>query len=246
MGSARLVAWTLLGAVLAVMFISCANVANLLLARAANRQTELAIRAAIGISRARLLRQMLTESLLLAITGEVIGCALGAVLLRVLASINPEGIPHLTNASLDGRVLLISLALSLLAGILFGIAPAFGRPRADALGSSRSVAPRSSTALKNTLVGAQIALSTVVRSLWNLETQPLGMQTNHVLTAQLVLPSSRYVKPEERVAFFNQVERKLGAIPGLYPLACALNRILHRLPVREMNRTAVSEPGALR
>ncbi|MFZ0594717.1 MAG: FtsX-like permease family protein, partial [Bryobacteraceae bacterium] len=91
MGSARLAAWTLLGAVLAVMLISCANVANLLLARAAGRQTELAIRMAIGISRGRLLRQMLTESLLLAMSGGVIGCALGALLLRLAIWADPNG-----------------------------------------------------------------------------------------------------------------------------------------------------------
>ncbi len=223
MGSAQFVAWTLLGAVLAVMLISCANVANLLLARAAGRQTEFAIRAAIGITRARLLRQMLTESLLLAFAGDVIGCGLGFMLLRILVSANPNGIPHLANATTDGRVLVISLALSLLAGLFFGIAPALQQPGSEALGSSRSVAPRSSSTLKNSLVATQIALSTVllasagllVRSLWNIETQPLGMQTGHVLSAQLILPASRYTKPEERVAFFNEVERKLGAIPGV-------------------------------
>jgi predicted permease len=226
MGTAKLAAWTLLGAVLAVMLISCANVANLLLARAAGRQTEFAIRAAIGISRARLFRQMLTESLLLAVAGGVLGCVVGAALLRMIVSADPNGIPHLADASLDGRVLALSLALSLLAGLLFGLAPAFQRPGAEALGSSRSIAPRSATTFKNILVAAQIAFSTVllaasgllVRSLWNLESQPLGMETNRVLTAQLVLPSSRYTKPEERIAFFNQVEQQLGAIPGIRAL----------------------------
>ena len=226
MGSAQLAAWTLLGAVLAVMLISCANVANLLLARAAGRQSEFAIRTALGVSRARLLRQMLTESLLLAVIGEVIGCVLGFALLRILVWADPDAIPHLANASLDGRVLVVSLALSLLAGLLFGLAPAFQQSRAEALSNSRGIAPRSSTTLKNTLVAAQIALSTVlvasagllVRSLWNLETQSLGMQTEHVLTAQLILPSSRYTKPEQRVTFFNHVEQKLGAIPGIRAL----------------------------
>ena len=223
MGGAQLAAWTLLGAVLAVMLISCANVANLLLARAASRQTEFAIRSAIGINRSRLVRQMLTESLLLAMGGGLLGCAFGAVVLRLVLAGDPNGIPHLANASLDGRVLALSFGLSVMAGLLFGVAPAFQRPRAEALGASRSVAPRSSTTLKNTLVAAQIALSTVllacagllVRSLWNIETQPLGMQTNHIMTAQLVLPSGRYTKPEERVAFFNQVEQQIGRIPGV-------------------------------
>ncbi len=223
MQGARLAAWTLLGAVMVVMLISSANVANLLLARAAGRQTELAIRAAIGISSGRLLRQMLTESLLLACGGGLLGCALGVVFLRIAVAADPNGIPHLADASLDGRVLLISLSLSVVSGVLFGLAPAFRHRRTDALVSSRNVAPRSSTTLKNTLVAAQIALSTVLlaaaglllRSLWNVETQSLGMETSHVLTAQLVLPSSRYTKPEQSVAFFNQVEQQIGAISGI-------------------------------
>ncbi|HWF46698.1 MAG TPA: ABC transporter permease [Bryobacteraceae bacterium] len=222
-GSAQLAAWTLLGAVLAVMLISCANVANLLLARAAVRQGELAIRSALGISRGRLLSQMLTESLLLAFGGGAIGCLFGAALLRVAVSADPDGIPYLVTASIDGRVLAISMGLSILSGIVFGLIPAFQCQRPEELGSARGVTQRYSTGLKNTLVVTQIALSTMllaaggllVRSLWNLETQPLGMQTGHVLTAQLVLPASRYIKPEERVNFFNQVERQLGAIPGI-------------------------------
>ncbi len=226
MAGAQLAAWTLLAAVLSVLLVACANVANLLLARAAGRQTEFAIRTAIGIARARLLRQLLTESLLLAIAGDVIGCVLAALLLRILSAANPAAIPELASASLDGRILVVSLALSLLAGLSFGVAPAFYQSSAALLGSSRSVAPRSSTLFKNTLVAAQIALSTglltaaglLVRSLWNLETQSLGMQTEQVLTAQLILPTSRYTKPEQRIAFFNQVEQKLSAIPGLRAL----------------------------
>ncbi|MBV8812678.1 MAG: FtsX-like permease family protein [Acidobacteriaceae bacterium] len=223
MGGAQLAAWMLMGAVLAVLLISCANVANLLLARAAGRRTEFAIRAAIGISPVRLVGQMLTESLLLAISGGIIGCAMAVVLLRMLASADPDAIPHLNGASLDSRVLAFSLTLCLVTGLFFGIAPIFQRSRAEDLGSSRSIAPRSATSFKNILVAAQITFSTVllaaagllVRSLWNLETQSLGMERNRVLTAQLVLPSSRYTKPEERIAFFNQVQRQLEGIPGV-------------------------------
>lgn len=223
MGSSELAAWTLLGAVLMVMLISCANVANLLLARMAGRQTELAIRTAIGISRARLLCQLLTESLLLALTGGIIGCAVGSLLLRVLISADRDGIPHLADASLDGRVLIFSLLLSLLTGVTFGLAPALQQRRSESSDWARVVAPRSSTLLKNGLVVAQIGLSIVLvsaaglltRSLWNLETQSLGMRTGHVMTAQLILPASRYSKPEERIAFFNQIEQKLNATPGI-------------------------------
>jgi predicted permease len=226
MEGATLAAQTLLGSVLLVMLIACANVANLLLARAASRQTELAIRAAVGVSRARLLAQMLTESVLLALSGGIIGIALGAVFLHIAIAADPNGIPQLANASLDSRVLAISVVLSLLAGLVFGVAPALKRPRTEALGSWRSAAPRSSGTFKNVLMLAQIAVSTVlvtaaallVRSLWNLETQPLGMQTEHVLTAHVILPSSRYRKPQERFAFFNQVEQQIGTIPGVRAL----------------------------
>ncbi len=223
MGSAMLASWTLLGAALAVLLISAANVANLLLARSASRQAELAVRAALGISRGRLIRQMLTESLLLAVAGCAAGCGLALAILRILVALAPNSLPHLADASLDGRVLAVSLLLSIAAGLLFGLAPAMQQPHAEALGSSRSVSPRSSTLFKNALVVSQIAISTVlitaagllVRSLWNLETQSLGMQPEHVLTAQLALPASRYKKPEERIALFNLIEQELKSIPGV-------------------------------
>ena len=227
MGSARLAAFTLFAAVLSVLLISCANVANLLLARAAGRRTEFAIRIALGVSRLRLLRQMLAESLLLSLTGGVLGCAFAAVLLRLFVHQNADAIPHLADASLDLRVLTFSVLLSLFSGLLFGLAPALFSPKVEDLAMARSVAPRSSTLFKNALVSAQIALSIVLlssaglllRSLWKLETQPLGMATSNVLTARLVLPSSRYIKPEDRISFFNQLEQQLNAIPGVQSVA---------------------------
>ncbi len=223
MQGAKTASWTLFGSVMAVMLISCANVANLLLARSAGRQRELAIREALGVSRARLMRQMIVESLPLALAGGVLGCGLAAALLRVLIAMAPHGVPHLANASLDSRVLAFSLGASIFSGLLFGLAPAMQKPRTEALGSSRSTAPKSSARLKNLLVAGQIAISTVllasagllVRSLWNLESQPLGMHAERVLTAQLILPVSRYTKPEERIAFFNLVEQQIGWIPGV-------------------------------
>ena len=121
---ARLASWILLGAVLAVLLIACANVANLLLARAATRQRELAVRLALGASRGRLVRQTLTESLLLAATGGAAGCLLAAALLRIFVAIAPEGIPRLQQATVDLRVLLFTLVVSLACGIVFGLAPA--------------------------------------------------------------------------------------------------------------------------
>lgn len=223
MGGSEMAAWTLLAAALAVVLISCTNIANLLLARAAGRQAELAIRRALGVSEQRLIAQMMTESVLLAIAGGALGCGLGYVLLRILVAADPSALPHLADASLDTRVLVFSLGLSLLCGLLFGVAPALQRPREGLQGTSARVAQRSSTRLKHALVATQIALSIVlltsasllVRSLWNLEQQPLGMDSQRVITAQLALPSSAYRKPEERIAFFNNVERQVSAIPGV-------------------------------
>ena len=136
---ARLASWVLLGSVLAVLLIACANVANLLLARAATRERELAVRAALGAGRGRLFRQALTESTLLALAGGAAGCALAFGLLRFFVAIAPEGIPRLHQAGVDLRVLTFTLLLSLVCGVLFGLAPALESPRAETLRAGRSL-----------------------------------------------------------------------------------------------------------
>ena len=218
----RLASWILLGAVLAVLLIACANVANLLLARAAARRRELAVRAALGAGRGRLIRQTLTESLTLAAAGGVVGCALAFALLRFFVGIAPEGIPRLSQAGVDGRVLLFSLAVSLCAGVLFGLAPAVQNPRAETLAGWRTLGTRHHT-FRQGLVAAQIAVSLVLlagaslllRSLWNLENQPLGMRTDGVLTATVTLGQQSYADPARRLAFFEEWEARLRRIPGV-------------------------------
>ncbi len=126
---ARIASWVLLGAVIAVLLIACANIANLLLARSMNRRKELAVRAALGASRARLARQALTESALLAIAGGTAGCALAWALLRVFIGIAPSSIPHMEQASLDPRALLFAIAVSIASGLFFGLAPALPKSR---------------------------------------------------------------------------------------------------------------------
>ncbi len=213
---AHLASWILLCAVLAVLAIACANVANLLLARAAARQRELAVRAALGASRARLARQTLTESLLLAATGGAAGCLLAAALLRVFVAIAPEGIPRLQQATVDPRVMLITLAVSLLCGLLFGLAPALEPARAETLAGWRSLGNRHYL-FRHALVAAQICMSLVLltgaslllRSFWNLENQPLGMRTNSVLTATVTLGQQAYAEPQRQLAFFEELERRL-------------------------------------
>ena len=223
---ARLASWILLGSVLAVLLIACANVANLLLARAAARRRELAVRAALGASRARLVRQTLTESLMLATAGGVVGCALAFALVRFFVAIAPEGIPRLNQAGLDGRVLLFSLAISLLAGVLFGLAPALQNPRAETLAGWRTLGTRHHL-FRQGLVAAQIAVSLVLlagaslllRSLWNLQNQPLGMRTDGVLTATVTLGQTSYADGVRRLAFFEEWEARLRRIPGVTDVA---------------------------
>jgi predicted permease len=223
---ARLASWILLGAVLAVLLIACANVANLLLARAAMRQRELAVRLALGASRSRMVRQTLTESLLLAGIGGLAGCLLAAALLRIFVAIAPEGIPRLQQATVDLRVLLFTMAVSLGSGILFGLAPALRNPRAETLTGWRSLGARHYL-FRHSLVAAQICASLVLltgaslllRSLWNLQNQPLGMRTGNVVTATVTLGQKSFDDPARQLAFFEELETRLARIPGVTQLA---------------------------
>jgi len=222
-GDARLASWILLGAVLAVLLIACANVANLLVARAAARQKELAVRVALGASRGRLVRQALAESLLLALGGGAAGCLLAALLLRLFLAAAPEGIPYLRHAALDPRVLSFTLAVAIISGMLFGLAPALTGSRADNLSGVRAVGPRRQF-FRQGLVAIQIAASLVLlsaaslllRSLWNLQNQPLGMQTGNVVTATVTLGSQVYRDPARRLALFEELETRLVRLPGVY------------------------------
>jgi len=225
---ARLASWLLFGAVLALLALACANVANLLLARAASRRGELAMRAALGASRGRLMRQMLAEGLVLSIAGGVVACLFAAVLLRTFIAISPEGLLRLSQARLDGRVLLFALGCALAAAVFTGWLPAWERLSPDALAGWRAAgAPR--TRSRQTLVTAQVALSLLllsgasllVRSLWKLESAPLGFQPERVLTASFTLNRQRYRSAAQQDAFYDELERQLKGIPGMS--RCALS-----------------------
>ncbi len=219
---ARLASWTLLGAVLAVLLIACANVANLLLARSTARRKETAVQVALGASRARLIGQGLTESVLLGMLGGAGGCALAAILLRVFASISPNGILRLEQATLDGRVLAAALGMSILSGMLFGFAPALTPATMEALTETRTTGSRRRW-LGPAMLCAEIALSVVLlsaaglllRSFWKLQNVPLGMRPAHVSAVALVLGVHDYPQPEARAAFFDEVERRAAQIPGV-------------------------------
>jgi predicted permease len=223
----RLASWVLLGSVLAVLLIACANVANLLLARSATREREFAVRAALGAGRGGLARQALAESMLMALAGGAAGCALAFALLRLFIAIAPEGIPQLHRAGVDLRVLLFTLLLSLLCGVLFGLAPAIQISRLASLKAGRSLGGR--LLFRQSLVAVQICVSLMLlagaglllRSLWNLQNEPLGIRTDRVVTAAVTLGRASYPAPAQRLAFFEEMEQRLHRIPGAAEVAVA-------------------------
>ncbi|HEU5409729.1 MAG TPA: ABC transporter permease [Candidatus Acidoferrales bacterium] len=223
---ARLASWILFGAVLAVLLIACANVANLLLARSTSRRREFAIRSALGAAPTRLLRQTLTESVMLAVTGGVLGCGFAYALLKMFVAISPQGILHLDDATLDLRVLLFTIAVSVISGLFFGFASAHRHSSNNAL-YGRASSGLSRAFFRRALVSAQIAISFVllvgagllIRSLDNLERVPLGMDTSGVITATISLNPRLYGDMARRENFFNDVEQRLHQLPGVSAFA---------------------------
>jgi putative ABC transport system permease protein len=222
----RVASWVLLGAVLAVLLVACTNVANLLLARATARQRELAVRTALGATRGRLVRQALTESSVFGLLGGLTGCWLAYLLLRLFVSIAPQGIPRLTQASIDGRVLLFALGVSLLSGVFFGLAPGMRSPAPELL-TGKEGSGGYHGVLRQALVMAQLSISVVLlagaglllRSLWKLEKVSLGMNAKTVVTAEIALADYRYPDATKQLAFFDQAEHALRQMPGLTVLA---------------------------
>jgi putative ABC transport system permease protein len=225
-GGLRPALTVLLGAVGFVLLIACANVANLLLARAAGRQKEIAIRTALGARRLRIIRQLLTESLVLSCTGGALGLALAYGGVKLLVAAAPDDIPRIRDVNLDLRVLLFTLAVAMLSGIVFGLAPALQSSRPD-LNESLKAGGRGSTArrhgIRDALVVAEVALSLVlligaglmIRSIIRLYQVDLGMEPANVLTLQVNIPFSRYTKLDQRIDFYRQVMERIRALPGV-------------------------------
>lgn len=215
-------AWILLGSVLAVLLIACANVTSLMMARGEARERELAVRSALGASRGRLIRQTLTEAALLSTVGAALGMALAEVLLRIFLSIAPTGIPFLKRAGLDFRIALFTVLLSMFCGVLSGLLPALQTSRAVAL-AARAAKSRKRTVLRRSLVVGQIAMGLVLlaaaalllRSYQNMEEQNLGIETQGVLTARIALPAFRYNTTQKRMEFYLKVEAAMRRLPGI-------------------------------
>jgi len=220
----------LLGAVACVLLIACTNVANLLLARASVRERELALRAAIGAGRARLVRQLLTESLLIGLTGGVIGIALARLGVSALVAIAPRDLPRLDAISMDWRVLGFTVALSLATSVIFGLIPAWQLARTDA-GQTMKEGARGSSALgrslRRGLVVVEMGLAVVlligaglmVRSFDQMRRVDLGFAPDHLLTGRVVLWGPKYQQPAPRVDFFQQLIARAKTDPAVEGVA---------------------------
>jgi putative ABC transport system permease protein len=227
-GGVRRAIWLLFGAVGFLLLIACANVANLLLARAEARHREIAVRSALGAGRRRVLRQLLTESLVLAGISAAAGLGLAATGARLLAWWNPASIPRVASVTLDTRVLLFTVAIALLTTVVFSLAPSFRLLRTDLTESMKEGGMNATTGgarqrFRNTLVVVEMALAVILlvgaglmlRTLWSLQRIDLGFNPSGVLTMRVSLPESTYPKPEQVVAFYSQLAEKVRALPGV-------------------------------
>ncbi len=227
-GDMRTALFVLLGAVGFVLLIACANVANLLLTRATTRQKEIAIRLAVGASRLRLLRQLLTESLLLALLGGAVGLLLSLWGVDVFVAAARTMLPRVEEVGLDGRVLLFTLGVSLGTGLLFGVAPAWRASTVDLHetlkeGGGRSGMGAGQQRLRGLLVVTEVALSLVLlvgaglslRSFVRVLTVDKGFDAAQLLTANLSLAPAKYGEPQQQARFFQQFLERIKAVPGV-------------------------------
>jgi putative ABC transport system permease protein len=227
-GGVRSTLFILFGAVSLVLLIACANFANLMLTRAASRQQELIIRTALGAGRGRLVRQLLTESALLAFLGGIAGLFLAWGGLNLLVALKPANLPRLDSISLDWRVLLFTLGLSLFTGLLFGLIPALNASKPN-LNEALKEGGRSSTAggrrnrLRNILVVSELALALVlligagllIKSLFLLRDVKTGFNSENLLTMRLELPEARYKEIAKQIQFRNSVIESVNSLPGV-------------------------------
>jgi putative ABC transport system permease protein len=226
--NARAAVLILSGAVALVLLISCGNVASLLLSRALGRKREIAVRTALGATRFSLVRQLLTESVILALAGGALGLLLSSWGTQVLASLAQGRLPRVGEIHVDGVVLTFTLGISVLAGILFGVAPALQISRPD-LNSVLRAEGRGATSgrrrnlLRNLLVVSQVTLSTVllmgagllVRNFVQLRAANPGFDARNLLTMSITLPPTRYQRGSEMIAFFDALLRRVRALPGV-------------------------------
>jgi putative ABC transport system permease protein len=227
-GDVRTALYVLFGAVACLLLIANANVANLMLARASVRGKEIALRSALGASRVRIIRQLLTESVLLAGIGGLLGLLIAKWGTDALVAAVPQNIPRVSTIQLDGAVLAFTLLLSLATGIIFGLVPAWQASHVD-LNTALKSGMRGGGGVegkhrvRNALVMTEVALalillicaSLLIQSFARLGRVDTGMRTEHLFTARIGLPEAAYPKPENIISFFDQLVPRLRAIPGV-------------------------------
>lgn len=227
-GDIRTALFVLLGAVGLVLLIACANVANLQLARATTRQKEIAIRTALGAGRLRVIRQLLTESILLSAIGGICGLLIALWGVDLLITLSPDNLPGLAQVSVNRPVLGFTLVVSFLTGIIFGMAPALEAGKLNPNESLKEMG-RGTTAstrsrhLRKVFVVAQVALTLVllvsagllIKSFLKLQAVSPGFDVNNILTMRVTLPGAKYREPAQRVAFFRQAVERFETLPGV-------------------------------
>lgn len=235
LGGVRTTLWVLLGAVGFVLLIVCANVANLFLARAAGRQKEIAVRSALGASRWRLVRQFLTESTILAVTGGAIGIFIAAWGVRLLSTSSMLTLPRANEIAVNGAVLIFSLAISFLAGILFGIVPAWRTSRINLSEIMNEASRGSSVGARRNRAGALIVIAELgfsvvllagagllLQSFYHLLHVHLGFEPHNILSFQIALPTTKYAQQFQKSEFHAQLRDRIAVIPGVRSVATGL------------------------
>lgn len=227
-GDVRPVLLMVVGAVALLLLIACGNTANLLLARGAGRQREIAIRTSLGAGRGRVVRQLLTESMLLSVGGGVLGLLLAVWGTKLLANMPGVQIPRITSAVVDWHVLLFALGISILTGVVFGLAPALHALKFDQFHSLReggrsAMEGSGSARLRNLLVISEVSLALILligatlltESMVHLMRVPAGFEPHGLLTFNMDLPDVRYGKPEQSIAFYKELLGKIRVLPGV-------------------------------
>jgi putative ABC transport system permease protein len=230
-------------AVALVLLIACANVAGMLIARAADRRREIALRSALGAGRGRVIRQLLTEALVLFVLGGALGFAVAAAGVRAIMRLAPANLSQIQNVQMNWKVAFYALGVAIATGLLFGAAPAFHVARseiADAIRSgSRGIAgQRGATWFRSILLGAEVALCLVLltgaglllRSFYQLQSVDLGFDAHNVLAARLNLPHARYDNDAKVNAFFDGLLMRLRSVPGVESADAISTLLLDRLP----------------
>ena len=228
LGDSRKMLWLLFGAVMFVLLIACANVANLLLANAASRQKEMAIRSALGASRLRVIRQLLTESAMMALAGGALGLMLSVWGVSLITKLLPKDFPRLHEIGIDWRVLAFTVAASIFTGLLFGFAPALHASKTDVQEAMKESGHGASgslrrSRLRHALIVAEVALSVVLlagagllfRSFLRLQEVDAGFSSHQVLSARLTPSGGNFREGADYVNFFDKVLQRLNTVPGV-------------------------------